>query len=72
MEGEGGASRSKRALNRSEVSRLLAVWEEDARPLGLRNSALLRLMIYTGLRRAEVVALRWDDIDFEDQLVTVR
>ena len=29
-------------------------------------------MIYTGLRRAEVVALRWDDIDFEDQLVTVR
>ena len=34
MESEGGASRSKRALNRSEVSRLLAVWEEDARPLG--------------------------------------
>ncbi len=72
LESEGGKSRSKRALNRSEVSRLLAVWEEDARPLGVRNYALLRLMIYTGLRRAEVVALRWDDIDFEDQLVTVR
>ena len=42
------------------------------RPLGVRNYALLRLMIYTGLRRAEVVALRWYDIDFEDQLVTVR
>ena len=26
----------------------------------------------TGLRRAEVVALRWDDIDFENQTVTVR
>jgi len=72
MEGEGGKSRSKRALNRGEVARLLAVWEDDARPLGLRNYALLRLMIYTGLRRAEVVALRWNDIDFEDQLVTVR
>ena len=34
IESEGGKSRSKRALNRSEVARLLAVWEEDARPLG--------------------------------------
>ena len=72
MESEGGKSRSKRALNRAEVSKLLAVWEDDTRPLGVRNYALLRLMIYTGLRRAEVVALHWDDIDFEDQLVTVR
>lgn len=72
MESEGGKSRSKRALNRSEVSQLLSVWEADARPLGVRNYALLRLMIFTGLRRAEVVALRWDDIDFEEQLVTVR
>ena len=29
-------------------------------------------MIYTGLRRAEIVNLRWVDIDFEDQTVTVR
>ena len=29
-------------------------------------------MIYTGLRRAEIVTLRWDDIDFENQTVTVR
>ena len=72
MESEGGKSRGKRALSRGEVARLLAVWEEDSRPMGIRNYALLRLMIYTGLRRAEVVALRWDDIDFEDQLVTVR
>ncbi len=40
--------------------------------MGVRNYALLRLMIYTGLRRAEVVAMRWDDIDFEEQLVIVR
>ena len=72
MESAGGKTRSKKALSRSEVARLLAVWEEDSRPMGVRNYALLRLMIYTGLRRAEVVALRWDDIDFEDQLVTVR
>ena len=40
--------------------------------MGIRNYALLRLMIYTGLRRAEVVRLRWDDIDFDDWTVTVR
>ena len=72
MESAGGKSRSKRALNRSEVAQLLDLWARDRRPMGVRNYALLRLMIYTGLRRAEVVALRWDDIDFEDQLVTVR
>ncbi len=72
MESEGGKSRSQRALNRGEVSQLLDLWARDRRPLGVRNYALLRLMIYTGLRRAEVVALRWDDIDFEDQLVIVR
>ena len=72
MESAGGKSRSKRALNRSEVAQLLDLWARDRRPMGVRNYALLRLMIYTGLRRAEVVALHWDDIDFEDQLVTVR
>ena len=59
-------------MNRAEVAQLLDLWARDRRPLGVRNYALLRLMIYTGLRRAEMVALRWDDIDFEEQLVTVR
>jgi len=68
---ERGGSRSQRALNWSEVVRLLAVWEDDLRPVGIRNYALLRL-IYTGLRRAEIMKLRWDDISFEDQTVTVR
>ena len=72
LESAGGKSRSKRALNRSEVAQLLDLWARDRRPMGVRNYALLRLMIYTGLRRAEVVALHWGDIDFEDQLVTVR
>ena len=72
MKAERGRRRSQRALNRAEVTRLLDVWVADPRLVGIRNYALLRLMAYTGLRRAEVVALRWDDIDFEDQTVTVR
>ena len=69
---ERGRRRSQRALNRTEVAQLLDVWAADQRLVGIRNHALLRLMIFTGLRRAEIVTLRWDDIDFEDQLVTVR
>ena len=72
MEAERGRSRSQRALSLTEVARLLDVWATDPRPVGIRNYALLRLMIYTGLRRAEVVALRWDDIDLDAQTVTVR
>ncbi len=72
MEDERGGRRSQRALNRTEVVRLLDVWANDQRPVGIRNHALLRLMIYTSLRRAEIVMLHWDDIDFDDWTVTVR
>ena len=72
MAAERGRRRSQRALSRAEVARLLGVWAADLRPVGIRNHALLRLMVYTGLRRAEVVMLRWDDIDLEAHTVTVR
>ena len=72
MDSERGRRRSQRALKRTEVARLLDVWAADPRLVGIRNYALLRLMIYTGLRRAEIVTLRWDDIDLENQTVTVR
>ena len=72
MEAERGRRRSQRALSLTEVARLLDVWAADPRLVGIRNYALLRLMIYTGLRRAEIVSLRWDDIDLDAQTVTVR
>ena len=72
MDAERGRRRSQRALKATEVARLLDVWADDGRAVGIRNYALLRLLIYTGLRRAEVVMLRWDDIDLENQTVTVR
>ena len=72
MDAERGRRRSQRALKATEVARLLDVWADDGRAVGIRNYALLRLLIYTGLRRAEVVMLRWDDIDLEAHTVTVR
>ena len=49
MEAERGRRRSQRALSLTEVARLLDVWAADPRLVGIRNHALLRLMIYTGL-----------------------
>ena len=45
MENAGGKSRSKRALNRGEVSQLLAVWEEGARPAVSSRRTIRRLPI---------------------------
>lgn len=38
----------------------------------LQKVALLRLLIFTGMRRGEVIALYWDCIDFKDKTVTVK
>ena len=64
--------RAKRALKAHEVTRLLDVWRHDESIKGVRNNAMIRLLVYTGLRRAELVMLRWTDIDAEAGLVTVR
>ncbi len=72
MSSENSGRRSHRALSKTEVALLLEVWAEDNRHYGVRNYALLRLLIYTGLRSSEVVALRWEDIDLDAQLVRVR
>lgn len=66
------AIRSKRALSRAEIAQFLDVWSGDESDVGIRNNALLRLAVYTGLRRSELVALRWSDVDLESQTITVQ
>jgi integrase len=36
------------------------------------SSNIIRLLLFTGWRRSEVFALRWQDIDFENRMVTHR
>ena len=39
---------------------------------GSRNDALFRLLAMTGMRRGEVIALRWSDVDLASRVVTIR
>jgi integrase len=53
-------------LSVDEAQQLLAVTDRD------RLSALWRVLLTLGLRRGEALALHWDDIDIDNQTITIR
>ena len=63
---------SKRALSDAELIAVLDVWRYDTSRVGLRNNALIRLLVFTGLRRSEVAALQWTDVDMDSMTLTVQ
>jgi integrase len=70
----GGGVREHYVWSTEEVSRLIAAAEE----LGRRRVAqydyapLVRLLVLTGLRVSEALALRWGDVDLLDAAIRVR
>ena len=57
-------------LTAEEVTRVLRVPDLET-PLGLRNRTLLELLYSTGIRNAELRALKLADLNFAEGLVTV-
>ncbi|ABD09508.1 phage integrase [Frankia casuarinae] len=55
-----------RGLSADQASHLLKAAAHD------RLYALYVLALYLGLRRGEILGLRWEDIDFEDETLAVR
>ena len=47
---------------KAEIKQFLVITKQE---LSFRDHALFHLLIYTGARKGEVLALTWDDIDFE-------
>ncbi len=58
------------ALEAGQVRTLLRSF--DGSPLGLRDAAIVRLLLRLGLRAAEVAALDLDDVDWRSGQLTVR
>lgn len=68
---KAGKPRERKALAPDQVYEAFRHWPASTR-LGMRNRALLAVLLYAGLRRSEAVDLKWSDIDFEAGLLTVR
>jgi len=52
-----------RSLTPVEVRKLLSCGKNDRTPIGIRDTALLAVLVCTGMRRAELCALYIDDYD---------
>ena len=60
-----------RALNRMEAQRFLRVWAENETEFGIRNNAMVRILIFTGIRRSELVSLLWEDLRLDNRLLHI-
>jgi site-specific recombinase XerD len=58
-------------LTEDERNRLLYVVEHSKNKHRLRDVALIKISLYLGLRRSEVIALNWQDIDFKTSTLKI-
>ena len=63
-----GAEKSKRIYNESEARQFLQLTLEEK---DIRKKTVFSLLLYLGLRNAELCGLEWQDIDFEQGTLTV-
>lgn len=61
-----------RVLSHDECQQLLAVWKNAETHKGIRNHAVICLLLYTAIHSAELIALRWDDVNWDTQTLTIR
>ena len=58
-------------LTEEEVNRLIRAVDSYEISTRLRDQAIIRVFVYVGLRRSELLALNWSDIDFSKGTVNV-
>jgi len=56
-------------LTPEQLSNLLKVIEEDTHP---QAGSLMKMVLFTGMRRGELFKLRWKDIDFERGFINIK
>lgn len=61
-----------RALKKSEIAALMRVIKADLTPSGVRDAAMLAILLGSGLRRSEVVSLDLSDFDPGTGAIKVR
>ncbi|MBP1950040.1 site-specific integrase [Virgibacillus litoralis] len=59
---EGDDSQQRNYWSKGEIKQFLEITEKE---VSIRDHVLFHLFIYTGARKGELLAISWDDIDFE-------
>ena len=57
-----------RYLDEEQAARLMEALESA----DIQNSTMIKLLLYTGMRRGELCGLTWEDIDFEKSVIHIR
>ena len=63
--------RKPRVLSRKECRKLLSVWKNDDTDKGIRNYAVICLLLYAAVRNAELVGLQWEDLNWDAQTLSI-
>lgn len=71
IRGTGLEQAAGRALTQGEKAAVLATLAHSERPIDIRNAAIFGLLVYAGLRRAEVINLRLDDYQPETTALSI-
>lgn len=58
---------TKLALSRNELIRVFEYLDRDTSLKGLQNRAIIRILVSTGLRAAELCQAKWKDIEYEEE-----
>ena len=56
-------------LTHEEVQRLLKAIEEDTHP---QAGNVMKMALFSGMRRGEILKLQWRDVDFENKFINIR
>lgn len=61
--------KKKPVLDEEQTKRFLALIEEKKCDLDIKR--MIKVLLYTGLRSGEMLALSWDNINFEDMTISI-
>lgn len=64
-------TRSKNALSDEECNALLEVYATDDSLSGRRNLAIIAVLLMTGVRRSELVAMQWENINYNNATIFI-
>jgi len=56
-------------LSREQLSKLLHVLDEKP---GSMAADIMKIALFSGMRKSEIISLKWDDIDFENSFIYIR